>query len=173
MHSLEPEYLELHADGEIDAAAASWAVALERGTVFSVFQELRVALYAAVAAITSGISILLAKNLGRIGPLTVILALALVAAACYGTAFRTQRRGEVRSLGGDYLLLLGALILSADVGYGESQFHWLGSHWSWQLLILAALHAATAYLLDSRLVLSASLASLAGWFGVEANWSAL
>src|ERR1700734_3210972 len=173
MHSLEPEYLELRADGEIDAAAAARAVALERGTVFSVFQELRFALYASVAAITSGIAILLEKNLHRVGALTLILALAAVAAACYGAAIRTRRRGEARSLGGDYLLLLGALILSADVGYAESQFHWLGSHWSWHLLILAALHAATAYVLDSRLVLSASLATLAGWFGVEGNWSAL
>ncbi len=173
MHSLEPEYLELRADGEIDAAAAARAVALERGTVFSVFQELRFALYASVAAITSGIAILLEKNLHRIGALTLILALAAVAAACYGAAIRTRRRGEARSLGGDYLLLLGALILSADVGYAESQFHWLGSHWSWHLLILAALHAATAYVLDSRLVLSASLATLAGWFGIEGNWSTL
>jgi hypothetical protein len=58
MHSLEPEYLELLVDGEIDAAAA----------------------------------------------------------------IRTRSRGETRSLGGDYLLLLGALTLSADVGYAESQF---------------------------------------------------
>lgn len=173
MHSLEAEYLELHAGGELDAAAATRAVALERGTVFSVFQELRFALYASVAAITSGIAILLGRNLDRIGPVTLILALAIVAAACYGTAWRSRSRGETRSLGGDYLLLLGALTLSADVGYAESQFHWLGSHWSWQLLILAALHAATAYVLDSRLVLSASLAALAGWFGVEGNWSAL
>jgi hypothetical protein len=173
MHSLEPEFLELRAAGEIDDAAASRAIALEQGAVFSVFQELRFALYASVAAITSGIAILLQKNLDRIGPVTLILALGVVAAACYGTAWRTRSRGETRSLGGDYLLLLGALILSADVGYAESQFHWLGSHWSWHLLILATLHAATAYVLDSRLVLSVSLATLAGWFGVEGNWSAV
>jgi hypothetical protein len=173
MHSLEPEYLELRGAGEIDAAAASRAVALERRAIFSVFQELRFALYASVAAITSGVAILLGKNLDRIGPLTLILALAAVAAACYGTAIRTRRRGETRSLGGDYLLLLGALIVSADAGYAESQFHWLGSHWSWYLPILAALHAATAYTLDSRLVLSVSLASLAGWFGIEGNLNAL
>jgi hypothetical protein len=173
MHSLEPEYLALHAAGEIDAAAASRAVALERGAIFSVFEELRFALYASVAAITSGIAILLGKNLDRIGPLTLMVALALAAVACYGTALRTRMRGETRSIGGDYVLLLGALIVSADLGYAESQFHWLGVHWAWYLLILAAAHAATAYALDSRLVLSASLASLAGWFGVEGNWSVL
>jgi hypothetical protein len=167
MHSLEPEYLELHAAGEIDAATASRAIAAQRGSIFSVFEELRFALYAAVAAITSGIGILVKQHLDRIGPMTLILVLALAAAGCYAAAIRTHLRGETRSLGGDYVLLLGALLLSADVGYAESQFHWLGSQWSWHLLILAAVHAGTAYALDSRLVLSASLASLAGWFGIE------
>jgi hypothetical protein len=84
MHSLEPEYVELTAAGVIDEIAMSRSVALERGTIFSVFEELRFALYAAVAAITTGIGILLKENLDRIGPLTLIIALALVAAACYG-----------------------------------------------------------------------------------------
>jgi hypothetical protein len=169
MHSLEPEYLELNAEGLIDEAATSRAVALERGSIFSVFEEVRFALYAAVAAITTGVGILVKENLDHIGPLTLIVTLALVAAACYGAGIRTRLRRETRTIGGDYLLLLGALIMSADLGYAESQFHWLGSHWSWYLLTLAALHATTAYALDSRLVLSVSLTSLAGWFGVEGH----
>jgi hypothetical protein len=169
MHSLEPEYRELNAAGLIDEATTSRAIALERGEIFSVFEEVRLALYAAVAAITTGVGILLKENLDHIGPLTLILTLALVAAACYGTAIRTQLRQEIRSIGGDYLLLLGALIMSTDLGYAESQFHWLGSHWSWYLLVLAGLHAITAYSLDSRLVLSVSLTSLAGWFGVDGH----
>ena len=159
MHSLEPEYLELNAAGAAE----------KRSSIFSVFEELRFALYASVAAITSGIGILVKQHLDRIGPMTLITVLALAATGCYATAVRTHLRGETRSIGGDYLLLLGALILSADLGYAESQFHWLGSQWSWHLLILAAIHAGTAYALDSRLVLSASLASLAGWFGIEGH----
>jgi hypothetical protein len=134
-----------------------------------VFEEVRFALYAAVAAITAGIGILVKQNLDHIGPLTLIIILALAAALCYANAIRTRLRHEERSIGGDYVLLLGALIMSADLGYMETQFHWFGPHWSWYLLILAALHAATAYALDSRLVLSVSLTSLAGWFGVDGH----
>jgi hypothetical protein len=173
MHSLETECLELQSAGLIDEATAARAAALERGSIFSVYEELRFVLYAAVAAITSGLGLLLKENLERIGPATLIIALALVAAGCYWTAVHKQLRGEARPVGGDYLLLLGALIVSADLGYAEFQFHWLGAMWPWYLLILAAFHAATAYALDSRLILSVSIASLAGWFGIEGRAATL
>lgn len=167
MHTLEPEYLQLKADGVIDEPVMLRAVALDCGSVFSLFAELRLALYASVAAITTGIGILLRNNLDRIGPVTLTIALALIAAACYASAVRTRLRSAERSIGGDYVLLLGTLILSADLGYAEAQFHWLGAHWSWHLLLLALLHGFTAYLFNSRLVLSVSLTSLASWFGIQ------
>lgn len=167
MHTLEPEYLELKADGVIDEPVAIRAVALDRGSIFSLHGELRFTLYISVVAITTGIGLLLKNNLDRIGPVTLMVALALIALLCYASAIHTRQRGEERSIGGDYILLLGALILSADLGYAEAQFHWLGAYWSWHLLILAFLHAVTAYVFNSRLVLSVSLTSLAGWFGIQ------
>jgi hypothetical protein len=167
MHTLEPEYRELNAASIIDESTAARAIALDGGELFSVFEEIRFTLYGAVTAVTAGIGLLLKQNLDRIGPLTVISLLLLAAALCYVSAIRTRKRQAVRSIGGDYLLLLAALIVSADVGYAESQFHWLGIHWSWYLLVLAAWHGGTAYALESRLVLSVSLASLAAWFGVD------
>jgi hypothetical protein len=167
MHSLESEYRELQAAGLIDEAAASRAAALERGSIFSVFEELRFALYAAVAAITAGIGLVVKDNLDRIGPITLMAMLALASAACYAAALRKHRQGRERSIGGDYVLLLGALIVSADLGYAESQFHWLGTEWQWYLLILAAFHGVAAYGLNSRLVLCTSIAALAAWFGIE------
>jgi hypothetical protein len=173
MHSLEMECLELRKAGVITEPVAAQAAALERGTIFSVFEELRFALYAAVAAITAGVGLLVKDNLDRIGPITLIAVLALASLGCYATALRTQWQGKERSIGGDYLLLLGALIVSADLGYAESQFHWLGTEWQWYLLILAAFHGATAYGLRSRLVLCTSIAALAAWFGIEGGVAAL
>jgi hypothetical protein len=173
MHSLETECQELAAAGVIDEAAAVRAAALERGAIFSVFEELRFILYAAVAAITAGIGLVVKDNLDRIGPLTLIVVLALVSAACYAAALRTLRQRKERSIGGDYLLLLGALIVSADLGYAESQFHWLGTEWQWYLLILAVFHGASAYAFSSRLLLSTAIAALAAWFGIEGRAATL
>jgi Predicted membrane protein (DUF2157) len=172
MHSLEMECQELEKAGVIAEPVAAQAAALERGTIFSVFEELRFALYAAVAAITAGIGLLVKDNLDRIGPITLIAVLALASAACYAAALRHGQRKE-RSIGGDYVLLLGALIVSADLGYAESQFHWLGTEWQWYLLILAAFHGTTAYGLRSRLVLCTSIAALAAWFGIEGRAATL
>ena len=153
--------------GALDDASASRMIAVERRTVFSLYEELRAALYAAVALVVTGVGIVVKEHLDRIGPLTLMFALALAGAACYVPAVRAQSRAAPRSAVAEYLLLLGALLMSADVGYAESQFHWFGANWSRHLLILAVLHGFTAYALDSRLILSVALTSLAGWFGIE------
>jgi hypothetical protein len=167
MYSLEQELRQLRSDGVLDEPTAARDIAIERRTIFSVFDELRTALYAAVALVVAGVGILVKEHLDRIGPLTLIFALALAAAACYAPAIRAKSRGVLRSTVAEYLLLLGALLASADLGYAESQFHWFGANWSRHLLILTALHAFTAYTLNSRLVLAVALTSLAGWFGIE------
>ena len=77
MHSLETEFRELKSAGVIAEQAAVQAAALESGAIFSVFEELRFALYAAVAAITAGIGLVVKDNLDRIGPMTLIVVLAL------------------------------------------------------------------------------------------------
>lgn len=161
MYSLEPELAALRTAGGAAAAAPR--------APLCVAAELRTSLYGGVALVTAGIGLLLKKHLERIGPLTLVLLLALAAAACYLPAARARRAAPVRSAAADYLLLLGALLVSADVGYAEVQFHLLGERWSLYLLLLGAWHAATAYRLHSRLVLAVALASLAAWFGIQAG----
>lgn len=142
---------------------------LERRQLLSVHRELLIALYASVATLVAGVGLLVRDNLDRIGPATLVAALLLAAGLCYASAIRTWRRGAPRSLAGDYLLLLGALLLSSAVGYAESQFRWFGAHWSWHLLWLAAIHAFTAHALGSRLVLSVALTTFAAWAGIVAR----
>lgn len=166
MHTLEPELRTLHAEGAIDDATAVRALARDRRRVFSVHAELRLTLYAGVALVMAGVGFILARHFERIGPLGVVLAVALVAAACSVPAVRAKRARRALTVAGEYLLLLAALLISADLAYAERQFTLLGPLWSWHLLLLAAVHAAVAHAFASSLVLAASLAALAGWFGV-------
>jgi hypothetical protein len=166
VHTLEPEIRTLHAEGTIDPAAASRALARDRGEVFSLHQELRATLYAGVLLVMAGVGMILARNLERIGPLAILLAIALAAAGCAVPGIRARLAGRALTVAGEYLLLLGVLLASADLGYAERQFTLLGPLWSWHLLLLAIVHAGVAYAFASPLVLAASLTALAGWFGV-------
>jgi len=134
--------------------------------VFSLHAELRVTLYAGVLLVMSGVGIVLARNLERIGPLGIALGIALVAAACAVPAMRTRRGDRTTTVAAEYLLLLAVLLGSADLAYAERQFTLLGPLWTWHLLLLAVVHGAIAYAFASPLVLAASLTALAGWFGV-------
>jgi hypothetical protein len=140
---------------------------LESGQLFTLHRELQIALYGCVLAVITGVGLLVKDNLDRLGPMTLIAALLAAAAVCYATAIRRQLRGQARSISGDYVLLLGALLVSAAVGYAEMQFKLLDNSWSRHLLLLAALHAVMAYWLDSKLILSVALTSFAGWLGIE------
>jgi len=166
MHTLEPELRTLHAEGVIDDATAARALARDRGQVFSLHAELRATLYVGVLLVMAGVGIVLARNLDRIGPLAIVLAVALIAVAFAVPAVRAKLAGRALTVTSDYLLLLAALLGSANLAYAERQFALLGPLWSWHLLLLAVVHAAIAYAFGSSLVLAASLTALAGWFGV-------
>jgi hypothetical protein len=170
VHTLEPEIRTLRAEATIDDATASRAMALDRGEVFSLHPELRATMYTGVLLVMAGVGMILARNLDRIGPLAIVLAIALAAAACAVPAVRARLAGRALSVAGEYLLLLTVLLASADLAYAERQFTLLGPLWPWHLLLLAVAHAAIAYAFASPLVLAASLTALAGWFGVGGSF---
>ena len=115
--------------------------------------------------ISTGVGVYISKHLDDIGPLAIAAVIGLAAAACYAWAY--WKRSRNTALVDDYVLLLAALLASADVGYIEHHYHLLGDSWPRHFLFLAILHAATAYYFRSRLVLSLSVASLAAWLGIE------
>lgn len=161
MLSLEREVLA----APISDDARARIVALERREIVSLRVELRALLWIGVALISGGVGGLLARNVERIGHVTLIVAIGVAAAACYAVARRL--RGRAPHVAGEYVLLLGVMLLSADLAYAEAQLHLFGTAWRWHLLILAAVHGATAYLFASRKVLSLAIVALAGLFGVD------
>ena len=132
-----------------------------RRDVVPVGDELRTLAWLGVMLIATGVGIVVKKHFNEIGPLTIALVIATAAIACY--AFAVWKQSSMR----DYIVLLGALLISADVGFIESQWHLLGSEWQRHFLLLAVVHAVAAYYFSNRAVLSLSIAALATWFGVE------
>jgi len=157
MISLEPELAQLPGTGEL--------IARERRETVSIYPELRILTWSGVMLISTGVGVYITKHLDDIGPLAIAAVIGLAAAACYAWAY--WKRSRTAGLVDDYVLLLAALLASADVGYIEHHYHLLGNSWPRHFLFLAILHAGTAYFFRSRLVLSLSIASLAAWLGIE------
>jgi hypothetical protein len=101
-----------------------------RGLV-SVRFEIRALLYAGVLLVTSGVGVLVAQHQDDIGPLAIATGIALAAGACLLWVMRRAvpfSWAEVPSPGVafDYVLLLGLLLVAADLAYLEVQFTVLG-----------------------------------------------
>lgn len=135
-----------------------------RREVFSIYPELRIAGWLGATMLAAAAGLLLKNNLDRIGPLALAIGIGVAAVACYAWTWLRRKQPSVVD---DYILLLGALLVSADVAFIESQFHVLGDAWKLHLLLLAFVHAAGAYAYNSRILLSLAVTSLGGYLGFD------
>jgi hypothetical protein len=162
----------LHGQQVLSAAQADLFCRVARRELVSVHRELRFLLYAGILVTMAGVGLLVKENYERIGPLAIAAALTLAAAACLAWVHRKAPPfswGESPSphLAFEYLLLLGVLLLGADLAYVEAQFTPLGSAWPWHLLIVSVVSAVLAVRYDSRVVFSVALSTFAAWRGVS------
>jgi predicted membrane protein DUF2157 len=160
--SLEPELEQLRPI--LGDARADALIARERREVFSLYPELRIAAWAGAMLLATAAGIVLKNNLERIGPVALSMLMALAAIACYAWVWWHRARATIAD---DYVLLLGALLLSGDFAFIETQFHLLDHAWPRHFLILAVLHGVGAYAYRSRMLLSLSITALAAWMGID------
>src|SRR5262249_3401937 len=164
----------LEGEGLLDAAQAARFRRVARGDLVSVHADLRVLLYASVLVTMAGVSILVAENLDRLGPVAITTALALGAAGCLLWVARRAAPfswGEVLSphLALDYVLLLGVLLTGATLAYVEANFTALGRAWPWHLFLVSVLAGSLAVRFDSRVVFSLALSTFAAWRGIRTS----
>lgn len=160
--------------GLLAPATAAPLLRSARGELLSIRGELRALLYFGVLAVVAGVSLLVKENLERIGPLTIAVAIGLAAAACLGWALAravpfSWQRAESTDWTFDFLLLLGILLLGADLAYIEAKFTPLGDAWSYHLLLMSLVTGAFAVRCDSRVLWSLALSTFAAWRGVAAS----
>jgi hypothetical protein len=164
----------LKAGDVLSPEQASFFDRVARRGLVSVRFEIRTLLYVGVLLLTSGVGVLVARHQEEIGPLAIAAGIALAAA---GSLIWVARRaapfswGEVPSPGVafDYVLLLGLLLVAADLAYVEVQFTVLGPRWAYHLLIVGVVYLLAAYRWDSRTALGLALATLAAWRGLSVS----
>ena len=159
------------AEGLLASETAAPLLAVARGELVSVRDELRALLGLAVAATTAGLGMWVVAYRERLGPLAIALLLGLAAVA---TVWLLLRRAPAftwgRAVGRDWtidgLALLAVGLLGAEIAWIETRFSALGPHWPYNLLLMSLVTAVLAVRVDSIPTWSLALATFAAWRGV-------
>jgi len=145
---------------------------LSRQQPFSVFIEFNILLYAGVVAFVGGLAWTVQSYSRELGDVVVLTVLSGILAGCLWYCFSrapawSAAESASPSLVFDYVLYLGSLTWSVELGYLEGRLHVLSGQWDIYLLATSCFFFALAYRFDNRLVLSLALSALAGWFGIR------
>ena len=162
---------EWRATGTITETQHNTLAALVRKERVSVYFELSALLYLGVLAFVGGLIWTFRAYVVNLGDVAMLSLMSLIVAATFYYCFTRAEpyaHTEVESpnLAMDYVLYLGCLVLSAEIGYIEYRFH-IFDNWHHHLLIASAVFGGLAYRFDNRFVLSLALSSLAGWLGLR------
>ena len=134
--------------------------------------ELLSCLYIGILMFVGGISMLVYKNIDRIGHLAVIIILMLTCIGCFYYALRNSKpfsinKVEQKNTLFDYVVLLACLLLPVVLGYLQFQYHIVGDHISLVSLVCSILLFACAYYFDHTGILGLAITALASWFGLS------
>lgn len=162
----------LRSAGVLSDGPAALFDRVARRQLVSLRFELRALLYVGVLLLASGVGVLVAAHHHEIGRLTIAGGIGLAALACLGWVIQAAlpfswHEVESPHVAFDYVVLLGLLLLAADLAYVEVQFGALGPDWPYHLLVMGTVYLAAAYRWDSRTVLGLSLTTLAAWRGIS------
>src|SRR5688572_6022183 len=130
--------------------------------IISVFYELRILLYLGVLLFTTGIGILIYKNIGELGHMLSIAALFVVTALCFTYAFKmtgNYSHGRVKAPTPyfDYIVLLGCLLFISVLGYLQFQYNLFDEGLGLTTLVTALFFFYAAYRFDHLGVLSLAI----------------
>jgi hypothetical protein len=163
---------ELHEEGFISDSSLATIIQTENKRLFSVRWELTSLLSLGILLLTTGLGILVYKNINHIGHLAVISFITLASIAClyycFGKAFRpTRQQVPAPNVWFDYVLLLGSLLFVTFIGYLQYQYQAFGNSWNLATLITALFLFFFAYYFDNIAVLSLAITTLAAWVGIS------
>lgn len=140
--------------------------------LFSLHWELKTLLYLGVVLLSTGLGILIYKNIDTIGHQVILLIIAAISAGCFFYCFKHKKpfsKELIKSPNSffDYILLLGCLSFLSFVGYLQFQYTVFGTNYGMATFIPMILLFCMAYEFDHLGILAMGIANLAIWMGVS------
>jgi len=160
----------LGAKGVLSPEAARRVAELDDRSHLPLAREIHALLYLGAALILAGVGATVKDRLDQIGPMTILTAVGMAAAACFAYCFRSAApfapgKAESPTAAFDYVLYLGCGLVGIFFSYLEWKWKLLGSWWDLYLFGSGLLFVALSYRFDNRLVLATGLLNLASWLG--------
>jgi len=139
--------------------------------LFSVHWEIKTLMYCAVLLLSSGLGILIYKNLDSIGHNVILAFLLFICAGSFFYCFKHKAAfsaNRVASPDGvfDYLLLLACLTFISFIAYLQYQYTFFGDRYGLASFIPMVVLFFTAYYFDNIGILSLAITNLAAWLGI-------
>ncbi len=161
----------LHSDGFISEASFEKIKAQESKQLLSVHWELKTILYLGVLLLTTGLGIIIYKNIDSIGHQAILAFIALLSAGSFYYCYKTKLPYAVEKVEApnpfyDYVLLLGGLSFITFIGYLQFQFQVFGTRYGLATFIPMLVIFFSAYYFDHLGLLSIAITNLAAWAGI-------
>ena len=161
----------LKEDGLITEASLAKVKAADSNRLFSLHWEITTILYLGVLLLTTGLGVLVYKNIDTIGHQAILIFIALISAGGFIYCFKNKfpySAGKVESpnVGFDYILLLACLTFIIFIGYLQYQYHVFGDRFGLVTFIPMVVLFFTAYFFDHVGILSLAVTNLCAWAGI-------
>ena len=139
--------------------------------IFSVRNELLFLMYLSVLLFTSGVGVLIYKNIDTIGHSIILLILFALIVGCYYFCFKKSNGFTTQDVDFDnpiynYLVLLATILSCTFMGYMQYQYHIFGKQFEISILISSFIALGTAYYFNNKSALSIGLTALATSLGI-------
>lgn len=133
--------------------------------------ELKTLMYCGVLLLTTGLGIIIYKNLDSIGHLAIVISIAVAMVICFVFSYTksppfTFKKSKESNILQDYILLLGCLLMLILLGYLQAQYNVFGNRWGMATFIPMIILFIAAYYFDHLGVLSMAIINLAAWAGI-------
>ncbi len=158
-------------DGMIDTITHERIKVYERDGAVSVYWDLLTLLYAGIFFLTTGIGIIIYKNIDSIGHVAITSSIALATLASFFYCLRKAKgfktgKVEPPNVWFDYIFLLGCLLMLILTAYLQFQYQVFGTRWGLATFFPMVILFLAAYYFDHIGVLSLAITNLATWVGI-------
>lgn len=167
-------YKKLYDEGLINEETLNKASYRQQNPLFSVHWELKTLLYLGVMLLSTGLGILIYKNIDTIGHQVILAFIALICGGSFAYCIKNKKpfsRERVKSPNSffDYILLLGCLSLVSFLAYLQFQYEVFGTHYGMATLIPMLILFYVAYEFDHLGILAMAITNLGVYVGVTVN----